>query len=150
GPALPVLGRRFLGLEFVDGFGTQWFYWFVEHQVRRLEGFGHTDLFFYPWGKDIYRHTGANVLDGLLALPFRLIFGPVLGYNLFVLAGLAATAWATARFALRFTEDRAAAWLAGILSACSPFVFLELIEGRPTQAILLFCVLALRYGWEVG
>ena len=63
GPALMRINREFLGIEYVDHYGTQWFYWFVEHQLRTGDSPNHTNLFFYPWGKDIFAHTGTNVLD---------------------------------------------------------------------------------------
>ena len=81
GPLLPSLAEGYIGVEYVDGFGTQWFYWFVERGVRSLEPMGHTDLFFYPWGKDIFAHTGTNILDAVFAVPFRMLLGEVLGYN---------------------------------------------------------------------
>ena len=67
GPALGTLSSAFFGRAYVDAWGTQWFYWMTARAAARLEGFGWTDLFFYPWGKDLYLHTGGNVLDGLLA-----------------------------------------------------------------------------------
>jgi hypothetical protein len=136
GPSLLHLGGRFLGIEYVDHYGTQWFYWYVEHQLRAGEAMGHTDLYFFPWGKDIFLHTGTNVLDGYLALPFRLLLGPVAGYNAFVLTGLLATGLAFWVLARDYTEDRGVLILATALFTVSPFAMFELVEGRPTQAIL--------------
>ncbi|MBN1336066.1 MAG: hypothetical protein JXB39_08910 [Deltaproteobacteria bacterium] len=150
GPAMLHLPSRFLGIEYVDHYGTQWFYWFVEHQLRTGQGMGYTDLFFFPWGKDIFLHTGANVLDGYAALPFRWVFGPVLGYNLFVLTGLALTGVAFGFLVREFTEDRAAIVLSSVLFSVSPYVLFELVEGRPTQAILLLPVLFLFYVFRTG
>ena len=122
---LTTLATRFLGIEYVDHYGTQWFYWFAEHQLRTGEGFGHSDLMFFPYGKDIYLHTGANVLDAILAVPFRALLGSVLGYNLFVIAGLMVSAWAFFKLALDFTEDRNAALIGAGLVTLSPFVLSE-------------------------
>ena len=96
GPHLRRLADDLLGYEYVDHYGTQWFYWYTERQVRAGAPLGHTDLFFYPWGKDVYLHTGSNVLDAMAAVPFRAMFGPTLGYNVFVLAGLLASGLAMA------------------------------------------------------
>lgn len=126
----------FLGEEGVDQYGTQWFYWFVGDAVQRGEWpAASTPLFFYPWGKDLYAHTGSNVLDAALAAPLRALFGPVWGYNLFVLSGLMFNGWAMSRLAARFTPDRAAAAAAGLWVALCPFALYEVLEGRPTQAI---------------
>lgn len=141
---LTSLATSFLGIEYVDHYGTQWFYWFAEHQIRNGEGFGKTDLMFFPYGKDIFLHTGANVLDAILAVPFRMVFGGVLGYNLFLIVGLVASAWAFYLLARDLTEDRNAALIGAALVTLSPFVLSEVAEGRPTQAILLFPTLFLR------
>ncbi len=154
GGQLTSLGDRFLGLEYVDHYGTQWFYWFVEHQTRALRGPGHTDLFFYPWGKDIWAHTGANVLDAYLALPLRMTLGRVLGYNVFVLWGIVATGLAFSALAREFTDDGVAIGVSSTLFATGPFILFELAEGRPTQAILvlpvLFCLMLWRSGTRRG
>jgi len=154
GPSLPLLNDHLLGVEYVDHYGTQWFYWFVEHQLVTDQGMGHTDLYFHPWGKDIFLHTGANVLDGYLALPFRRVLGPTLGYNVVVLLGLFTSGVAFWFLARDYTDDRMAALLGSVLFALSPFVLFELVEGRPTQAVLtlpvFFVLFVLRSGRRSG
>ncbi len=132
---------RFLGREYVDAWGTQWFYWFVGRQVAALEGFGFSDLFFYPWGKDIYLHTGGNVLDGLFAWPIRWLVGPVAGYNLFVLAIVATNLVAMRALLVRLGAKAEPATLAAVFFAFNPWVLHELRDGRPTQALLAFVLL---------
>ncbi len=134
---------RFLGREYVDAWGTQWFYWFVGRQLGAGEGLGHSTLFFHPWGKDIYLHTGGNVLDALLAWPVRWVVGPVAGYNLFVLAIVATNAWAMRRLLVRLGATAEASALAGVFFAFNPWVLHELRDGRPTQALLAFVLLFL-------
>jgi hypothetical protein len=150
GPAIPDLATRFLGVEYTDHYGTQWFYWFAEQVTLGEQSPTWTDRQFHPYGKDIYRHTGANLLDALLAVPFRKVFGPVLGYNLFVIAGMVAAALSFRHLALVFTEDRVAAGLGAVFFACSPFLLYELQEGRPTQALAITLPLFLRYSWLTG
>ena len=145
GPALPRLGEEFLGIEYVDHYGTQWFYWFVEERARNGANSDHTTLFFFPWGKDIYAHTGTNVLDAWMAVPFRMLLGHVLGYNVFVLVMLAVSGVAFWWLAREATDDRLAAGIATLLFTLSPFVLFETGEGRPTQSILLFVVLFLLF-----
>ena len=147
---LSLLTSEFLGIEYVDHYGTQWFYWFVEHQLRLGKGPTFTELYFYPYGKDIYLHTGANVLDAYLALPFRLLFGGVAGYNLFVLAGLLASGAAFWKLAGEFTEDGSARLTAAALVTMSPYVLIEVAEGRPTQAFLALPTLFLLFMWRSG
>ncbi|MFT5685763.1 MAG: hypothetical protein ACI8RZ_006717 [Myxococcota bacterium] len=140
GQAIPILNTHFLGIEYVDHYGTQWFYWFVEQQGGS-ESSHHTDLFFYPWGKDIFAHTGTNVLDAWMAVPFRRIFGDILGYNVFVLVMLTLSAIAFVPLAREVTDNKLAIGVATLLFAFSPYILFETEEGRPTQSILLFVVL---------
>ncbi len=134
---------EFIGREYVDAWGTQWFYWWTGRQVLAGEGFDHTDVLFFPWGKDVYLHTGGNVLDGVLALPFRWLLGPVWGFNTFVVAVLASNAAAFATLA-RVTGARpASAAIAAALFAFNPFTLNEIVDGRPTQAMQAFILLFL-------
>ncbi len=144
----PRLGSHFIGIPAVDHHGTQWFYWLVDQKWR--EGLAHTELLFHPWGKDLTLHSGANLLDAWLALPLRRVLGPVAGYNIFLLSGLAFSGWAFSRLAREFVEDRLAVGLASLLFACSPFVLYEAVEGRPTQAILGLLPLFLLQAWRAG
>lgn len=150
GSHLGELRTHFLGEEYVDHYGTQWFYWYTERQLRALRWPDHTDLFFHPYGKDIFGHTGSNVLDGVVAIPFRVLLGPVLGYNLFLLVGLLAGGAAAYALCRDHVEDRAACLVAALLLGLSPFVLHEVAEGRPTQALLLPLILFLRSLLRLG
>lgn len=149
-PALPWMASDFLGTEYVDHYGTQWFYWFVEYHLRHGTNPAHTNLFFYPWGKDIYKHTGANVLDAYAAIPFRALFGNVLGYNLFCLFFQALSGVAFYFLGREFTTDKVAAGFAALLYTVQPYILLEMGEGRPTQGITLLPVLFLLFMFRAG
>ncbi len=149
-PLLPRLRSHYVGLEDADHYGTQWFYWFVGRSLPDLGSLTHTDLFFHPFGKDVLGHTGANVLDALLAWPLLALCGPVLGYNLFVLAGLAAAAASFCLLAREFTTDRLAIGLGALLFAFHPYALYELAEGRPTQGLLALLPLFLWACWRSG
>ena len=128
--------HAFVGTEYVDAYGTQWFYDFVDRALTSGTDPGRTNLLFFPWGKDIFDDTGTNVLDAALAIPFRRLFGPVVGYNVFVLgltllSGLAA--WPLLGEA---TTDRPTRALGVLACIASPYVMGEIVEGRPTQSIL--------------
>ena len=138
GEALPNLHDHFLGVEEVDHYGTQWFFWFTEQAFFGDAGLGKTDLYFYPWGKDIYGHTGANVLDALLAIPFRRLLGHTLGYNTFCLFSLLVNGLAFDRLARDITSDWRARIAASTLYALNPYFLAELLEGRPTQVFQPF------------
>lgn len=138
GGDLGSLAARFLGQEAVDAYGTHWFYWFVERSLAEHTSMSHTDLYFFPFGKDIYAHTGANVLDAIIALPFRLALGAVRGYNAFVLAALLANGLAAWRLMGQFTSSRVARIVGAALYALNPFLLAELRVGRPTQVFQPF------------
>lgn len=132
---------NFLGDEYVDAWGTQWFYWFVAHQFAVGESIARTNLLFFPWGKEIYLHTGGNVLDAVLAAPMRWVLGPVAGYNAWVVTVVAWNAFAMRSLARSLVRDEVAAALAGVFFAFNPFTLHELGDGRPTQALQAFLVL---------
>jgi hypothetical protein len=130
-----------LGSAWLDGFGTQWFYWWMEEVVAGRSALERTDLLFFPWGKDVYLHTGGNLLDALLAAPLRLALGPIAGTNLFVvlaLVGNAIGAWRLADAAQADPWGKRAAVLVALLSSQ---LLLEIDAGRTTQALLLPCFL---------
>lgn len=132
---------RVAGEARVDALGTWWFHWFAAEALRGRTGLLHTDLQFFPWGKDILRDTGANLVDALLVAPVRLVAG-------------GAAAWNTLYFGILVTNGAAAAWLtrragpvafasATVFAVANPFVLHELECGRPTQAVLAPLLLAL-------
>lgn len=140
-PSIGTLRERFLGVEYVDHYGTQWFYWYAGQVLRGLQSAASTDLFFHPWGKDVYGHTGSNILDAWLAQPFLAVFGQVAGYNVFVVAMVAVNVALAARLAGRWTTDPLARMLVGLLFGFQPYLLNELTEGRPTQVLVAFLLL---------
>lgn len=140
-PSAERLREHFLGVEYVDHYGTQWFYWYAGEILRGAQGAARTDLFFFPWGKDVYGHTGSNMLDAWLAQPLLAAFGPVLGYNAFVLCILATNAWGAARLARTWTADPLARAVVALLFTFQPYLLNELMEGRPTQGMMIFVLL---------
>ncbi len=149
---LPQAGRRYPGIEEVDYYGTLWFYAVAERALSSgsLQQFQSADLFFYPYGKDVFLHTGANVLDALLAAPLRWVLGPVAGFNAFLLLAAAFNARAFSRLVRNFTGDQLAVGIGSLWFAASPFVLYELAEGRPTQAIVGLIPLFLLQVWRAG
>lgn len=140
GPALLSPASEHLGTEFIDTHGTLWFFWWVDHALRTGEPLMESRWLFHPWGKDLYAHTGGNVLDGILALPLRRLLGPVAGYNAWCLTVLLGNMVATAALARGLGAGRRGLWLAACLGLLHPFALRELALGRPTQALLAFLV----------
>lgn len=138
-----VVRGAFVGRASVDAWGTQWFYdWAGGLITGETPSFFFSDALFYPWGKNIYVHTGGNVLDALLAWPFRAVAGGVLGYACFVAVLLLCNGAAVGWGARRLGAGRWGAALAGVLGVCNPFALHEIQAGRPTQALLAFAIVA--------
>lgn len=141
----PALSRGALPGQGGDLIGSVWFFWFVGHCLTTGASPAHTDLFFHPDGKDVLGSTGLHFVDALLSLPLQVLPHPH-WYTAWLLVVLASSA-AAVHWALRpVLSDRWGLGLASVLAATSPFVLLELAEGRPTQAWLVPLALALG-GW---
>ncbi len=141
-------GSALIGREFVDAYGTQWFYAWVGRALEEGSSFARARDLFAPWGKDVLGDSGGNVLDALVAVPFRRLLGPVLGYNLFVVVCHALGGWACFRFVREVTGDGRAAGLAAVVLLLQPFPLIELAAGRPTQALLVLMVLFFHLLWR--
>jgi hypothetical protein len=139
---LPDPSGRMVGLGAVDAYGTQWFYAWVGDVVRGVEPLARTTRLFHPWGKEVFLHTGGNLLDAVAAWPFRAAFGLVGGYNAWIAALLASNAWAAARAAAALGVPGGSRWPAALAVTLHPFVLHELELGRPAQAWLALPLLA--------
>ena len=145
GPVLAAPAQRVLGLRYVDGFGTQWWFWYLGEILAGREGLGHTDLLFFPTGKDVFAHTGGNLFDALCAWPLRRLLGDALGYNVWI--GVVVASNFAAGSVLGRTISGRAGWPGGLVLAMNPFVLQELAGGRPTQAWIALPALALAGVW---
>ena len=142
-PAL-VVKNSLIG-EGVDLYGTIWFYEWIFDSVRTGSNPSHTDLFFYPYGKDIFGHTGNNFVDAILAVPFLAIFGFPLFQPIFYGFILLTNALAFRVLAHHLFDSFHARLGTTILVLLSPYVLSELIQGRPTQALLCFSILSIHF-----
>ncbi len=134
---------RLAGSDFLDTMGTQWFYESIGWALSGRSGLLHTDMLFHPWGKELFLHTGGNLVDAALAWPLRALLGPILGYNAWILVLLLLNAYGAARLCSSFRVGPLGQGLAAVLLTLSPFVLVELEQGRPTQALLVFLALGL-------
>ncbi len=116
-----------------DLYGTIWFYWWMDECVRGLHSPSTTDLFFYPWGKDILAHTGNHFLDALVATPLHALLGPVRFLDWWVLVVMVGNALAMRPLARHLLEERWAVVLVCALWSVNPYFALELAAGRVTQ-----------------
>jgi len=126
----------------VDLYGTVWFYGWVRQSVEQLFDPSFTNWFFYPDGKDIFAHTGNNLIDAYLSIPFQWLFGE------YFIAPFVTTLLMLNVIGLRwFLRENGIAlylrWLLSLLWLFNPYVLSELAMGRPTQILLFPSLFAL-------
>lgn len=129
----------------VDMYGTLWFYWWVQDCMEHLRNPSFTNLFFFPLGKDIFAHTGNNLVDAVFAAPFVKIFGIPGFERWYVAAMMVVNALAFHVFARGLLRSGWAAFAASLAFELNPFLLFELTCGRLTQGFLPFLPLALHY-----
>ena len=133
----------------VDLRGTLWYYWWLKDALLSGGSTEVTNLFCYPYGVDIHAQTGGNFVDAVLSIPFQMVFGTPGYYAVFVAALFAANTAAFQSLLSTIGMSPVARMFGTLLWMVNPFVFHELIWGRPTQAFLLFSILALRTFWKL-
>lgn len=151
GPQNLVTAGRAAG-KGLDLPGTIWIHWWVRQELFAGRFPVRTDLLFYPDGKNFLADTGGNYVDAILGIPLQLAFGvpEFVGWlGLLILVG---NALAGQRLAEVLLEGRspAAAWATGMLVLLNPFTAQELSEGRPTQALMAFGLLAAPHLLRLG
>jgi hypothetical protein len=129
----------------VDAFGTHWFYWWTRRCIEHLQSPSFTNLFFYPSGKDVFAHTGLNLVDAALSVPFQWVFGPTLYQPLFIFVVQLGNALSMRALVADVCADRRTVVVSTLLWMTNPFVLYELTDGRPTQAFLWFIPAAFLY-----
>ncbi len=130
----------------IDLPGTVWIHWWVRTTLEQGTLPVTTDLLFYPDGKNFFADTGANYLDAYLGVPFQWVFGVPGFMDPLALVILVGNSLAFAALARDLTGGRwGPAWAATVAFSLNPFLLRQLGEGRPTQAMLWFVILAVRY-----
>ena len=137
-------GPAYVG-DGIDVFGTFWFYGWVSHCLESGANPAFTDWMFHPYGKDIFAHTGGNLVDAVASIPFQWVFGTPGFQPPFIAAILLSNAWAFRRLMRGQGVDGWACWGATALWMLNPFVVFELLTGRITQAFLVFLPLAIHH-----
>ena len=130
--------------------GSLWFTWWTGQTLSEGGGLDSTTLFFHPLGKDLFAHTGSNLLDALVAQPFVALFGFPDFQPWFVLAVLLANVWAFRALATHVLPGRGAVVAASVAWLLNPLVLYEITAGRITQGFLVFLPLALLHFLRVG
>jgi len=138
----PAAATGLAGRESVDAYGSWWFQWFVGTSLADGSPLSSTNLLFFPWGKDILTHTGANLVDALITVPVRWTLGDRAAWNALYLVAIVSNALAVGLWLLAYGPSRLGAFAATVLAGLHPYPLYELAEGRPAQALLAPMVVA--------
>ncbi len=124
---LPILFTKAIPGDGFDGWQNYWNLWWVSRALleEHTSPF-YTRYLYHPQGVSLLFHT-LNIPNGLLAMPFLVLFGPVVAYNSIVLVSSVLSGYGAFLLALKVTKSRQAAFIAGIVYAFSPFRFAHLL-----------------------
>jgi len=114
-PTQALLGRG------GDNYLHAWFLWEFARAVVHGQNPFHTTLILYPIGANLAWAT-TDILGQIMALPFSLLLGPVLTYNLTLVLQLALGAFFARLLCQRVCGDAAAATIGGMIFGFSPFL----------------------------
>ncbi len=124
---LPMLFARAIPGDGFDGWQNYWNLWWVSKAfLEEHTSPFYTHYLYYPRGVSLLFHT-LNLPNGLLAMPFQVLFGPAVAYNFVVLFSSVLSGYGAFLLALEVARSRHAAFVAGIIYAFSPFRFAHLL-----------------------
>ncbi|HEY6466310.1 MAG TPA: hypothetical protein VIY69_09985 [Candidatus Acidoferrales bacterium] len=117
------LGQALIGYP-GDSFQHAWFLWHFARAVSHGQNPYFTNLIFYPHRVNLAWST-LDPLASLLALPFSLVAGPIVAYNVSLITQLALAAFCAYLLCLRVCGNVIAAVLGGACFAFSPWLMGE-------------------------
>lgn len=139
------------GLE--DAYQNVWNLWWMKEALARPTNPLITDRIFYPEQPNLYYHT-LSPINTLLAAPITALWGPIAGFNAVAFASFVLGALGMWWLAHDRARSHAAALLAGIVYAFSPFHMAALLADGQLQIVALhwlpFYVLFLLRAAEQG
>jgi hypothetical protein len=111
-------------------------------------------IMYYPFGLPLFFHT-YNPLNAFLSLPLQAVFNTAIAYNLLVLFAFVMAGVGAYSLVYYLTEQRSAAFVAGLIFAFSPYMEFHLRVGQPFMLsvqwlplYLLFLLRGLRDHWR--
>jgi hypothetical protein len=151
------LVRRFGTVMAGDGFDRyvfQWTNWWVTHALCHGQSPYHTQMIFYPQGVDLY-FLSFSWLNTFVWWPLQAIVGNLAAYNFTVWWSWPLAGFGGYLLAREVTDDRRAAFVAGLIYAFLPYHFaqrnhLNLLSIQWIPFSLLFLIRATRRGhlWD--
>jgi hypothetical protein len=129
------LADRFPGENPVDAWGHYWNMWWFKVALLGGRSPYQTELWFAPEGADLFLHTLAP-FNSALGLGPTLVAGPLVAYNLVVLATIVLAGQATFLLARHLTGSAGGGFVAGLGFAASPYLMGHLNVGHLNVAAL--------------
>lgn len=114
-PSQALLGRG------GDNYLHAWFLWEFARALAHGQNPFHTNLILYPIGANLTWAT-TDILGQIIAVPFSLLLGPIITYNLSLVLQLALGAFFARMLCLRVSGSAVAATIGGIVFGFSPFL----------------------------
>ena len=135
-PNLPYFETHIIGATGSDAAKHVWGQWWVH---RSIVLFGtipfELDINNFPEGGPFFCLDTANAI---LSLPLRLVFHPVLSFNVLILLHMFASGLSAWYFCLQLTKDDKSAVVAGVAFACAPFALAHGLSSGVSEGIFLF------------
>jgi hypothetical protein len=120
-----------------------WNNWWISYSVTELHRSPYfCDFIFAPFTVDLRLHT-LGALYGMVSIPVTVLLGPVAALNVQTLGTVVLNGYSTLKLAEYVTNDRRAAFIAGLLVATTPAINFHLTVGRPSCAAVWTAVFVL-------
>ena len=137
---VPAAARGLPGSAPDAGLYVWWLQW-VPHALQSGVNPLHTDALLHPGGINAMWNTSI-LLPSLLLWPVTAMAGPVVAYDVLIVAAPALSAWAACAALRRLVRHDAAALAGGLLYGFSPYVVAHSL-GHPNLSLAVFPPLAL-------
>lgn len=110
-----------------DGPIFLWNLWWMKYALLDLKTNPfYTDYIFYPKGVGLIFHT-FTPLNGLISIPFQLLFGIVVANNIIIISSFILSAFGAYLLIDYLTSDKPASFIGGIIFAFCPYKFAHLL-----------------------
>jgi hypothetical protein len=109
-----------------DALQNLWDYWWAWRALRAGQNPYFTPLLYAPYGAPLYLHT-LNLFNGIISIPFQLLFGMVVAYNAVVFISLALAAYFAYLLVAHVSGNRWAGFAGGVIFAFGSYNMTHLL-----------------------
>ncbi len=123
------LHDRLIGHEHCTNRMHLWVLWMVKQMLFSGQAPVHTEHIFYPFGTNLVRLYGSDLLYPLVLAPLTHLLSAAVVFNLKILISLTVAPYGVYRLLCYLRVGRAAAWGGGALFCSMPYFLLETLNG---------------------